>query len=166
MLFFQSAVRSNFMRKRPVHSCIFRRIAQLMKSHLVLFATILMIVTGSCKKVYTAPVENHNTPFPSRTVRFELYTDKDFSGNQEVIRFSLHMKNDRKVLFDSLFATMKVEDIPDSSHRMMIEKNVPGNDTSTLTVGFYYEIEGVGNSWYLDSFPATDTFKLVRYPFQ
>jgi len=76
------------------------------------------------------------------------------------------MKNDRKFIFDSLFVTMKVEDIPDSNHRIVIEKAVPGNDTSTLAVGFYYEIEGVGISWYLDSFPATDTFKLVRYPFQ
>lgn len=76
------------------------------------------------------------------------------------------MKNDRKVIFDSLFVTMKVEDIPDSNHRIVIEKAVPGNDTSTLAVGFYYEIEGVGISWYLDSFPATDTFKLVRYSFQ
>jgi hypothetical protein len=137
-----------------------------MKSFLFPVITVLVFVTGSCKKEYTVPQENHNTPGPSRTVRFELYTNKDFSGNPEIIHFSLHMKNDRKFIFDSLFVTMKVEDIPDSNHRIVIEKAVPGNDTSTLAVGFYYEIEGVGISWYLDSFPATDTFKLVRYPFQ
>jgi hypothetical protein len=61
---------------------------------------------------------------------------------------------------------MKIKDIPDSNHRIIIEKIAPDNETSTLVVGFNYQIETVGYSWYLDTFPATDTFKLLRYSFR
>ena len=61
---------------------------------------------------------------------------------------------------------MKIKDIPDSLHKIVIEKSVPGNDPSTLTVGFDYEIENVGSSWYLEPFPRGDSLKLLRYPFR
>ena len=62
--------------------------------------------------------------------------------------------------------TMKIEEIPDSLHKIVVEKFVPGNDTATLVVGFEYYIENVGYSWYLEEFPAKDTFKLLRYSFK
>jgi hypothetical protein len=61
---------------------------------------------------------------------------------------------------------MKIKDIPDSNHRIIIEKLAPDNDTATLVVGFNYQIENVGFSWYLDTFRAGNTFKLLRYSFR
>ena len=61
---------------------------------------------------------------------------------------------------------MKISAIPDSLHKIVIEKTVPGNDTTALVVGFTYYIENVGYSWNLDSFPARDTFKLIQYSFR
>jgi hypothetical protein len=103
---------------------------------------------------------------PTRKVRFELFTAQDFSDQPERITFSLYMANDDRRIFDSAISPMRVEDIPDSLHRIIIEHEVPGNDTSTLVVGWLYHIDNVGYSWYLDSFPAADSFKLVRYSFR
>jgi hypothetical protein len=61
---------------------------------------------------------------------------------------------------------MKIKDIPDSNHRIIIEKLAPDNDISTLVVGFNYQIENVGISWFLDTFAAGNTFKLLRYSFR
>lgn len=132
------------------------------------FTAALVIVTicliASCQK--NNPSANKPQTKPSRIVRFELFTDADFSGQTDQITFTLHMANHVQTIFDSSLAPMRVEDIPDSMHRIIIERSVPGNDTSALAVGFLYAIENVGNSWYLDSFPAADTFKLIRYSFR
>jgi hypothetical protein len=61
---------------------------------------------------------------------------------------------------------MKVKDIPDSLHKIVIEKWVPQNDTSSLAVAFTYYIENVGYSWYLQPFPAGDTLKVLEYTFR
>jgi len=129
-----------------------------------LFSTLTILAflfaLSSCKK----PTLPSN---PERTIRYVLYTDKDFSGDNHIITFSVIMKTlQGKTLFDSSLAPMKVEDIPDSLNRFIIEKKVPNNDTATLVVGFLYSIQDVGNSWYLDSCASTETFKTVNYPFQ
>jgi hypothetical protein len=129
-------------------------------NHFIIFPFLLLIIV-SCKKDQPNAKTN-----PSRKVRYELYTSEDFSGDQKNILFSIFMRNGQKTIFDSPLATMKIKDIPDSNHRIIIEKLAPDNDTATLVVGFDYQIENVGFSWYLDTFPATDTFKLLRYPFR
>jgi hypothetical protein len=101
---------------------------------------------------------------PARKVRYELYTNEDFSDDQKNILFSIFMRNGQKTIFDSPLATVKIKDIPDSNHRIIIEKLLPDNDTSTLVAGFNYQIENVGFSWYLETFTAGDTFKVLRYP--
>ena len=127
-------------------------------------AAAMLVVTACSKDHYHYP--DHGQKSPLRKVRFELFTKEDFSGDKHNITFSLHMHNhDRKIL-DSALATMKVEEIPDSLHKIVIEKFVPGNDTATLVVGFEYYIQNVGYSWYLEEFPAKDTFKLLRYSFR
>ena len=126
----------------------------------------LILAIGSCKKQNAQAAGNTGNRNYSRKVRYELYTKEDFSNNLETIQFTLHMETIRKSIFDSLLAPMKIADIPDSDHRIIIEKSVPGNDTSTLRVGFLYTIENVGMSWQLESFPALDTFKVVSFPFQ
>jgi hypothetical protein len=129
-------------------------------NHLIIFPFLLLIVV-SCKKDQPNAKAN-----PPRKVRYELYTNEDFSGDQKNILFSIFMKNGQKTIFDSPLATMKIKDIPDSNHRIIIEKLAPDNNTATLVVGFDYQIENVGFSWFLDTFPANDTFKLLRYPFR
>ena len=136
-----------------------------MKSYSILAVIAITIAAGACRKDYNPYGNNKGNP-PVRKVRFELFTDKDFAGNQGNIQFRLHMENADRAILDSNLAIMKIEDIPDSAHRIIIEKLVPGNDTSTLTVGFVYYIENVGISWHLESFPAGDTLKVVRYPFE
>ena len=125
-------------------------------------AAAILIVTACKKDHYPSPVERS----PLRKVRFELFTNENFSGDKLNITFSVHMHNDDRAILDSALPTMKVEEIPDSAHRIVIEKWVPGNDTSTLVVGFTYHIDNVGYSWYLEEFPARDTFKLLRYSFR
>ena len=137
-----------------------------MKAYSILAVVVVMSLVASCNKDHMSPYGNNNGNPPMRKVHFELYTREDFSVDLHNIQFSLHMGSSGNSIFDSSLATMKVKDIPDSIHRIIVEKWVPGNDTSTLAVGFLYTIEGVGTSWYLEAFPAGDTLKVVKYPFQ
>jgi hypothetical protein len=136
------------------------RIEKMKINPFIIFPVLLFIVV-SCKKDQLNAKIN-----PPRKVRYELYTNEDFSDDQKNILFSIFMRNGQKTIFDSPLAKMKIKDIPDSNHRIIIEKMAPDNDTSTLVVGFNYQIENVGYSWYLESFPAVDTFKVLRYPFR
>jgi len=107
------------------------------------------------------------TPLSRRTVQYVLYTDKDFSSDNNLITFRLSIQNSAdQTLWDSIMAPIAIKEIPDSAHRIVVEKLVPTNDLSAMKVGFYYEIENVGNSWYLDSFPAGMTFKKVEFNFK
>ena len=90
---------------------------------------------------------------PPRKVRYELYTNEDFSDDQKNILFSIFMRNGQKTIFDSPLATMKIKDIPDSNHRIIIEKLVPDSDTSTLVVGFNYRSRMWACPGILDTFP-------------
>jgi hypothetical protein len=132
-----------------------------MKINRVIILPVLLLIAVSCKK--DQPNGNTNPP---RKVRYELYTNEDFSDDQKNILFSIFMRRGQKTIFDSPLATIKIKDIPDSNHRIIIEKLAPDNDTSALVVGFNYQIENVGNSWFLDTFSAGNTFKLLRFPFR
>jgi hypothetical protein len=103
---------------------------------------------------------------PTRTVQYVLYTNEDFSNDNGIIHFTLLMKDHDRVLWDSLLAPMQIKDIPDPSHKIIVDKIVPDNNTSDLVVGFLYEIENVGYSWSLDTCRANESFKVVEYPFQ
>lgn len=61
-------------------------------------------------------------PVPVRTIRFVLYAKKDFSDNKENITFSLFIRNQKRVLFDSTISVMKIRDIPDSTKKLVFEK--------------------------------------------
>ena len=129
-------------------------------SQFLIFPVLLLIVV-SCKKDQPNAKTN-----PPRKVRYELYTNEDFSGDQKNILFSIFIRSGQKTIFDSPLATMKIKDIPDSNHKIIIEKLAPDNDTATLVVGFNYQIENVGFSWFLETFPAGDTVKVLRYSFR
>lgn len=132
-----------------------------MKINHFIILPVLLFVVVSCKK--DQPNAKIN---PQRKVRYELYTKEDFSDDQKNILFSIFMRNGQNTIFDSPLAKMEIKDIPDSNHRIIIEKMAPDNDTSTLVVGFNYQIENVGFSWFMDTFPASDTFKLLSYSFR
>jgi hypothetical protein len=101
-----------------------------------------------------------------RKVRYELYTDGKFSDNNENILFIIIMKNAGITIFDSTWAEMKIKDIPDFEHRIIVEKLVPGNDGSALSVGFVYRIENVGYSSYMEPFASGDTLKVLQFSFK
>src|SRR5215217_958190 len=105
-------------------------------SLIIVVFTIMMTAT-SCKKV--SPVI-----YPPRTIKYLLYTEQNFSEDNHNITFSVSIRTHSKVLFDSTFATMKIKDIPDTLHKIIVEKKVPNDDGSELAVGFRYSIENVG----------------------
>jgi hypothetical protein len=126
-----------------------------------IFALLLFLVVTSCTKTTSLPAAN-----PTRKIKYELYTNIDFSGNNDVIKFSLLIRSHTKILLDSQLAPMKIMEIPNAANKIIIEKTVPDNDTSALSVGFLYAIEGVGNSWHLDTCKAGEIFKVVEFAFQ
>ena len=130
-------------------------------SRLVVTA-VTIILTGVCCKKDALPL----SPNPARTIKFILYTKKDFSGNDKTITFSMFIRNHTKILFDSTLSAMKIRDIPDSTNQLIFEKTVLGDDGSELAAGFRYVIENVGYSSHLDTCKAGETFKAIEFAFQ
>src|ERR1700744_3136755 len=130
---------------------------------LLVFAAICL--TTSCKKENPVNAKQPVTA-SSRTLKFILYTNKDFSGNDQNITFSLHISNAQKTIaFDSTVFSAKVKDIPDKAHQLVFEKKIP-DDGTTVAADFFYTIENVGMSWYLDSCASNEKMKVIEYPFQ
>jgi hypothetical protein len=146
-------------------NCYFDKIFSVRFSLICSILASVIISSGtSCKKQTADSASENKVP---RKVKFVLYTDKDFSNNNGIITFELSIqKLPNHVLWDSVLAPMKIKDIPGPANKWVIEKWVPGDDPSLLKTGFYYSIENVGNSWFLDSFKVGDTFKLMEYNFQ
>jgi hypothetical protein len=118
----------------------------------------------SCKK--TNP-DITNKPGSTKTIRFQLYTNQDFSTNESTIVFKTSIQNlgNNQIIWDSTFAIRKIKEIPDAASKIIVEKLIPATD-SILKVGFYYTITNVGSSWYLDTVGKGTTFKLIDYNFQ
>jgi hypothetical protein len=113
----------------------------------------------SCKK--------DDLPMASpRKIRFVLYTEEDFSSDSSNITFSLFIRNSTKTLFDSTLSTIRIKDIPNESNKLIFEKQVPNDDGSVITAGFYYIIENVGQSWFLDTCSASTSIKTINYSFK
>ena len=123
-------------------------------------ALILSIIGLSCKKDNSTPV----IAYQQRTIRFQLYTNQDFSTNTSIINFKVFIENGSKTLFDSSLASMQIKDIPDNAHKIIIEKTVA--DNSDLAAGFRYEIQNVGMSWHTDTSKAGNALKVIDYAFQ
>jgi len=122
---------------------------------------IILLTFGSCVK--DKPVISAHT---YRTFRFQLYTEKDFSNNNQNIVFSVVIKNHDNILFDSVLAPMKIKDIPAKANQLIIEKTIAAQNYNELAAGFRYTIENVGNSWYTDTSRAGETFKEIDFSFQ
>jgi hypothetical protein len=131
-----------------------------MRNSFILFS-LTFLVFSSCKKESTDP------PGVPRTIQFSLYSDKDLSADNGNIVFTLVIENSNsKVLWDSTLAPMKIKDIPDFAHKIVVEKLAPGGNNSLIKVGFLYAIENVGNSWHWDYSSPGETFKKVEFNFQ
>jgi hypothetical protein len=127
-------------------------------------ASAKQITDGASTKQITDEVSTNQGNL--RKVRFVLYTDQDFSSDNDSIFFRLSIQKSRnQTLWDSMLAPMTIKDIPDFEHRLIVNKLVPGNDTSLLKVGFYYSIKNVGNSWHVEPFNVGETFKVVKFNF-
>ena len=127
-----------------------------------IFCMAFSVMIAACKK-------STQTPSP-RTIRYILYTREDFSEVRDTIRFRLRMQTTGitgRVLLDSGIAPMRVSEVPDSLHRLIFTKTVPpGHEQDKLIVGFIYDIDNVGESWYLDSSAAGEKTKTVEYSFR
>jgi len=130
----------------------------------ILAVLTLVLILGSCKKTYPSGVITY--PSAERKIRFQLYTNQDFSADTHVINFSLFIRNANATIFDSSLVSMQIKDIPDEAHKLVIEKAVPGNDNSDLAAGFRYEIHDVGISWHTDTSKAGNLLKIIDYNFQ
>lgn len=135
-----------------------------MKGYLISILAVLILGVMACKKN-----GSYATDVPTggeRKIRFQLYTDKDFSSDGSVINFSLVIRNAYRTLLDTPLAPMQIKDIPDAAHKLVFEKTVPGNYNLDLSAGFRYEIPGVGNSWYMDTSKAGNVLKIIDYDFR
>ena len=128
-------------------------------------AVLIMNFTACRKPTEMKPAGKLELP---RQIQFQLYTDKNFANDNNNILFTLFIQNTRtnRVLWDSLLPVMKIKDIPDLAHKMVMEKTVPEDNGALLKVGFLYSIENVGNSWYFDSSKTDQPLKIVAFNFK
>ncbi|GAB2977937.1 hypothetical protein GCM10027049_11580 [Mucilaginibacter puniceus] len=127
----------------------------------ILLAFILPLIISSCQKQGIQTVHYGN-----RTIKFILYTNKDFSNDKDTIKFSLTIRNQEQTFaFDSALTAMRVKDIPNPTNKWTFTKTIP-NDGTILIAGFNYYIKNVGYSWFLDTVGVNQQVKTIEYPFQ
>jgi len=130
-----------------------------MKKLISSFSVIVILTLLACEKTST-------TPTVTRNVNFQLYTNQDFSSEQNTIRFSLFVKDGSKVLFDSALAPMPISQIPNAVNKIIIHKKLLNAPTGDLAVGFNYTIDNVGSSSHKELFASGEKDKTVDYAFQ
>jgi hypothetical protein len=122
-----------------------------------------LAVLASCKK-YAGGTNDYNHGV-SRTIQFLLYTRNNFADNNHTITFTASIKDQAdRVLWDSVMPSILIKNIPDFDHKINFAKTV--NNNSILKVGFYYTIQDVGYSWFIDTCGKNTLFKTVDYNFQ
>jgi hypothetical protein len=121
----------------------------------------ILISMLSCQK--QGAKSNSST---TKTIKFILYTNKDFSDVNDTINFSLTIKKKSNItLLDSALTSMRIKDIPGPANKMIFQKTVP-DDGSTLIAGFNYNIKNIGYSWFLDTVSVSEKLKVIEYSFQ
>jgi hypothetical protein len=103
-------------------------------------------------------------PIPTRKIKFELFTEQDFSAEINTITFEASISAGKNILWDSTFAPMAIKDIPKIDRLISFEKIV--KDGSNLKVGFKYSIEGVGTSWYYEQMLSAEASKTLSFSFK
>ena len=135
-----------------------------MKIFSIGIVALLIMIVEACKKTY--PSTDGGDPGNERKIRFQLYTDKDFSSETSIIKFSVFIRDAHTTLFDSSLAPMQLKDIPHVANKIIIEKTVSGYGNKDLAAGFHYEIENVGHSGFVDTSKAGNVLKVIDYAFQ
>jgi len=125
----------------------------------------LVSIATSCNKQNDVP-HNYDTTV-HKTILFSLYTDKDFSGENDAIAFTIFITNLRdQMVWDSALMPMKLKDIPDMANKLTIEKAITIHKDSILKVGFKYVIDEVGYSSFYDTCNASEMLKKIEFNFQ
>ena len=130
----------------------------------LLFLTAAFLII-SCKKEKPQPVPSPST----KTIKFVLYTNEDFSTDEDTIRFALTIRNNAgtvkaRSIFDTTLMLMKIKDIPGQGNKLVISKTVP-DDGTILEAGFiYYTRFGVGSRF--DTVSTNEKLKVFEYPFR
>jgi hypothetical protein len=125
----------------------------------------LVSLAISCDKQNGVP-HNYDTSV-HKTIMFSLYTDIDFSGENDAIAFTVFITNLRdQMVWDSALVPMKLKDIPDMANKIIVEKAITIHKDSVLKVGFKYVIDEVGYSSFYDTCNASETLKKVNFNFQ
>jgi hypothetical protein len=122
----------------------------------------LLLSFSSCHKDKEQP----NNSKVERKIKYVLYTNEDFSDDEHNITFSVFARDNNRNLLDSAISTMKVKEIPSAANKIVVEKTLVTDASAQLVAGFTYKIEGVGESWYLDSIPAGQNNKIIEYAFK
>jgi hypothetical protein len=135
-----------------------------MKKYMLIALGLLSLLFSfsSCNKDGEQPGNNK----VERKIKYVLYTNEDFSDDEHNITFSVFARDDNRTLLDSALTTMKVKEIPSAANKIVVEKTLIMGASTELVVGFTYKIEGVGESWYLDSIPAGQNNKIIEYAFK
>ncbi len=129
---------------------------------LLVLAVVSLII--SCKKAKPQPI-----PASAKTIKFVLYTNEDFSDDEDTIRFALTIRNNvgtinSRSIFDTALALMRIKDIPGPGNKIVISKTVP-DDGTLLEAGFIYSTKfGVGSKF--DTVSTSEKLKVFEYPFQ
>jgi len=134
------------------------------------FLTVLSIFTTVCF-VMSCKKESHSQPMhpPTKTIRFVLYTNEDFSNDNDTISFTVTIRTNSgtinsRTIFDSTLATRRIKDIPGPLNKLVFEKTVPDNG-SVLAAGFIYTTRfGIGS--HFDTVGTNVKFKDFEYAFQ
>lgn len=142
--------------KAKTHGSMSRQGGSVAMAGLILSFSLLL--AAGCKNEDLAP----STP---RTIRFELYTDQDFSKETNSIVFEPSISDGRTVLWDSVFTSMQLKDIPSEAHKIVFEK-VIRNNNAELKVGFKYTLDNVGYSWFYDKSTPGVQLKTVTFNFK
>src|SRR5437763_45625 len=135
-----------------------------MNIYMLIAVSLLCVVLSfsSCDKNREKPGNNK----VERKIKYVLYTNEDFSDDEHRITFSVFARDGNKTLFDSALTQMKVKEIPSAANKIIVEKTLITDASTDLVAGFTYKIEGVGESWYLDSVSAGQNNKIIEYAFK
>lgn len=108
---------------------------------------------------------NLPTTIPPRKLKFEIYSDQDLSKETNHVIFHPSISAGGVLLWDSVFVSMPIADIPSYDHAITFEK-VIRNNQSDLKVGFEYSVENVGYSWYYVQMTSGELTKTVSFNFK
>lgn len=129
-------------------------------TYLFIITLAITCLVTSCKKETIKGSQN------TRTIKFVLYTTKNFLSNLDSIYFSIRVRNENKTIaFDSVVKAITINQIPGPANKFTFTKTVP-DDGTILTAGFLYNIKNIGISWYQDTVSASRKEKTIEFAFQ